>query len=150
VTWTADHPNPLASLAKPGDVAAGQQPSVLFNQSTGQYEMWFSNDTESERDSIPCSFNTVVGFWRAVSFDGITWMPNYDVRSLAYDASFGSEALGFLTGVDVVRVNGGYHAYFSAWGTEQIPDPTVYVCPDQAGGLIPAVLTFNRATYVPP
>jgi hypothetical protein len=150
ITWTADHPNPLPSLAKPGDVASGQQPSVLFNPSRNRYEMWLSNDTDVERDSIPCSFNTVVGFWRAESFDGITWTPDYATRSLTYETSFGSEALGFLTGIEVVLVDGRYHAYFSAWGTEQIPNPTVYLCPDQTGNLIPAVLTLNRATYVPP
>jgi hypothetical protein len=150
ITWTADHPNPLPSLAKPGEAASGQQPSVLFNQATSQYEMWFSNDTESERDSIPCSFNTVVGFWRAVSFDGITWTPDYEARSLTYDTIFGFEELGFLTGIDVVLVDGTYRAYFSAWGTDQIPDTNVYRCPGQTGNLIPAVLTLNRATYVPP
>jgi hypothetical protein len=150
VTWTSDHPNPLPSLAKPGDVASGQQPSVLFNPSRNRYEMWFSNDTGAERDSIPCSFNTVVGFWRAESFDGVTWTPDYAARSLTYDTGFGSEASGFLTGIEVVSVNGQYYAYYSAWGTEQIPDSDVYLCPDQTGGLISAVLSLNRAAYIPP
>ncbi len=144
--WTTSHDNPLASLAKVGEVAAGQQPSVLFNSDSVQYEMWFSNDSDTEKSTIPCSFNTVTGFWRAVSSDGINWTPDYSTRDLAYDTQFMYESLGFLTGIEVVRVDGTYQAYYSAWGTDQIPDDSVYLCPDQQGGFIPAVLTLNRAT----
>lgn len=150
VTWSASHANPLSTLAKPGEITAGQQPSVLFNSTTGQYEMWFSNDTIEERSTIPCSFNTVKGFWHAVSSDGVIWTPDYSERSLAYDAQYAYESLGFLTGVKVVLDNGTYRAYYSAWGTEQIPDNAVYLCPDQQGAFIPAVLTLNRATFISP
>jgi hypothetical protein len=150
VTWTVDHPNPLASLAKPGDVIAGYYPSVLFNPTTGQYEMWFSNDTTAENASIPCGLNAVAGFWRAFSSDGVIWVPTYTARSLTYDQRFGFEALGFLPGIDVVLVDGQYHAFYSAWGTEQNPDPSWYRCADQTGGTRPAVVTLNHATYVPP
>ena len=150
VNWSTSHANPLASLRKPGDVASGQQPSVLFNQNTNQYEMWFSNDTDTEKRSLPCSFNTVIGFWRAVSSDGVNWTPDYARRTLEYDTQQGYEALGFLTGIEVVLVAGRYQAYYTAWGTEQIPDQSVYLCPDQQNNLIPAVLTLNRASYVSP
>jgi hypothetical protein len=147
VSWSFPHSNPLSSLAKSGEVAAGQQPSVLFNPTAARYEMWFSNDSAAEKASIPCSFNTVVGFWRAVSNDGVTWTPDYSKRDFTYSTQYGYEALGFLTGVKVVLVNGTYHTYYSAWGTEQIPNPSLYLCPDQQGQLISAVLTLNRATY---
>ncbi len=150
VTWTAAHSNPLASLAKPGEVASGQQPSVLFNTATSQFEMWFSNDTAAEKATIPCSFNTVQGFWHAVSSDGINWSPDYRQRALSYDTRYGYESLGFLTGIEVVLVDGSYRAYYVAWGTQQIPDPSLYRCPDQQGGLIPAVLTLSMGTYVSP
>jgi hypothetical protein len=147
VTWTAPHANPLSTLAKSGEVAAGQQPSVLFNPTASRYEMWFSNDTDAEKATVPCSFNTAIGFWRAVSSDGVTWSPDYSKRDLSYDTRLGYESLGFLTGVEVVLYNGTYRAYYSAWGTEQIPDHTVYLCPDQQGRFVPAVLTLNRATF---
>jgi hypothetical protein len=147
VTWSTNHDNPLMSLAKPGEVAAGQQPSVLFNPDTFQYEMWFSNDSDPEKSTLPCAFNTVNGFWHAVSSDGINWAPDYSARDLTYDIQYGYESLGSLTGIEVVYANGTYQAYYSAWGTEQIPDDTIYLCPDQQGGLIPAVLTLNRATF---
>lgn len=149
ITWSAPHANPLSTLAKPGESASGQQPSVLFNSTTSQYEMWFSNDTPAEKAAIPCSFNTVMGFWRAVSNDGVTWTPDYSKRDLTYDTQYAYESLGFLTGVEVVLDNGTYRAYYSAWGTEQIPNNSIYLCPDQQGGLIPAVLTLNRATFIP-
>ena len=147
VTWNAPHSNPLSTLAKSGEVASGQQPSVLFNPTAAQYEMWFSNDSSVEKATIPCSFNTVKGFWRAVSSDGVSWIPDYSKRDLTYDTQFAYESLGFLTGVKVVLDNGTYRAYYSAWGTEQIPVNSAYLCPDQNGGFIPAVLTLNRATF---
>ncbi|HKR58165.1 MAG TPA: hypothetical protein VJS64_00425, partial [Pyrinomonadaceae bacterium] len=149
ITWSAPHANPLSTLAKPGEVAAGQQPSVLFNSATSQYEMWFSNDSAAEKATIPCSFNTMKGFWRAVSSDGVSWIPDYNKRDLSYDMQYAYESLGFLTGVEVVLDNGTYRAYYSAWGTEQIPNNSVYLCPDQQNNLIPAVLTLNRATFIP-
>lgn len=147
ITWSAPHTNPLSMLAKSGEAASGQQPSVLFNSTASRYEMWFSNDTAAEKATIPCSFNTVRGFWRAVSSDGVTWIPDYSKRDLTYDTQYAYESLGFLTGVKVVLANGTYRAYYSAWGTEQIPNNSVYLCPDQQGGLIPAVLTLNHATF---
>ena len=150
VNWSAAQDNPLASLYKAGEVAGGQQPSVLFNEGTNEYEMWFSNDSATEKNSIPCSFNTVVGFWHAISNDGVNWTPDYSRRALQYDTQYGYESLGFLTGVEVVRVAGQYLAYYVAWGNEQIPDQSLYLCPDQQGALIPSVLTLNRATYVSP
>lgn len=147
ITWSAAQANPLSTLAKFGEVTAGQQPSVLFNAIANQYEMWFSNDTAAEKATIPCSFNTVIGFWRAVSSDGVIWTPNYSKRDLTYDTQYAFESLGFLTGVKVLLDNGTYRAYYSAWGTTQIPDPDYYLCPDQQGDFISGVLTLNRASF---
>lgn len=146
VNWTATNANPLASLFKPGSISGGQQPSVLFNPATNQYEMWFSNDSDAERRSVPCSFHSVTGFWRAVSGDGVNWTPDYTRRSLEYDPGIAYESLGFLTGVAVVLDGGFYRAYYTAWGTERSPSQFAYQCPDQQGNPIPAVLTFNRAS----
>ena len=150
VIWNTNHSNPLASLFKPGDVAGGRDPSVLFNQNTNQYEMWFTNDTLTDELSIPCHFNTVIGFWHAVSNDGIQWTTDYTKYDLRYDTQYRYEALGFLRGIDVVMVSGHYQAYYSAFGTERIPDSSIYLCPDQQNNPIPAVLSLNRATYISP
>ncbi|NNG01119.1 MAG: hypothetical protein HKM93_17140 [Desulfobacteraceae bacterium] len=147
INWDTAHDNPLPSLAKSGEVAAGQQPSVLFNTISSRYEMWFSNDSAEEQATIPCSAFSVLGFWYAESSDGVNWTPDYSRRDLTYDPRRAYESLGFLTGVDVVMDNGVYHAYYTSWGTDQIPDTNFYLCPDQNGTLIPAVITLNRATF---
>jgi len=82
--------------------------------------------------------------------NGINWEPDYSSRDLTYDAQVAYESLGFLTGIEIVLVNGAYQAYYSAWGTEQIPDDTVYLCPDQQGGFISGVLSLNRAILIKP
>jgi hypothetical protein len=147
ISWINNHDNPLLSLRKPGGFAAGEQPSVIFNPDTLEYEMWFSNDTEAEKSTLPCSFNTVNGFWHATSTDGMNWIPDYNTRELTYDMQYGYESLGFLTGIEVVYVDSTYHAYYSAWGNEQNPDESIYLCPDQQGVLIPSILTLNLATF---
>ena len=147
INWSSTHDNPLSSLAKPGEVAAGQQPTVFFNAADSQFEMWFSNDTDVEKRTVPCNFNAFIGFWRATSADGINWTPDYTTRDFSYDNSLPYEELGFLTGVEVVMVNGIRHAYYSSWGTEQIPNNPAYLCPDHVGGVMPAVLTFSRISF---
>ena len=146
VVWEFPNANPLATLYKQGDVSGGVQPSVLFNTSIAKYEMWFSNDNSEDKVSIPCSFNTVKGFWKATSIDGVIWSPDYTKRSLIYSSQLGYEALGFLTGVKVILKDDAYYAYYSSWGNEQIPDKSIYLCPDQKGLLMPGVLTLNRAS----
>lgn len=150
ITWTATHSNPLASLYKSGEVAGGQQPSVVYDQSTGRFDMWFSNDTAMEAATIQCSFNTVLGFWHAASTDGVNWTADYSKRALTYDPQLAYESSGFLTGVKVISVGGKLFAYYSAFGTQQIPDPALYTCPDPQKMLQPAVLTLNRAHYIAP
>jgi hypothetical protein len=79
----------------------------------------------------------------------VSWTPDYGGYALRYDPAVAYEPLGFLTGVEVAWADGRYHLFYSAWGTEAIPDPSAYFCPDQNGGLISAVLTVNRATRYP-
>jgi len=56
-----------------------------------------------------------------------------------------------MPGVKVVQIDANtYRAYYSAWGDQQIPDPTLYACPDQQGNPMPAVVTLNMATYTRP
>jgi hypothetical protein len=146
VNWSAPHSNPLASLRKPGELGGGQQPSVLYNPNSRKFEMWFSNDSAAERSAIPCAFNTVTGFWHAVSDDGVSWTPDYSKRVITYDANHGYEALGFLTGIDVVLVGNQYVAYYAAWGNDKNPQPDLYFCPNSSGTFTTAVVTLNRAS----
>lgn len=145
VNWTFPVGNPLPSLYKPGDLAGGQQPAVLFDAALGRYEMWFKNDTPAETATIPTAFFTAFGFWRAVSTDGLTWIPDYSARDFVRDATLDYEAYGVLTGCAVVRANGVDFLFYSAWGTRGVPDPARYSVPLQSGGLVPAVITFSVA-----
>jgi hypothetical protein len=150
ITWNNTHPNPLNSLFKAGEVAGGRDPSVLFNPTTQQFDMWFSNDTKLVEDSIPCHFNTVKGFWHATSSDAVNWIPQYSQYDLEYNPIYRYEQYGFLRGIDVILVGGRFRAFYSAFGSEANPDTSIYQCPALNGTLFPAVLTLNRATYISP
>lgn len=150
ITWSATHDNPLSSLFKPSELAGGRDPSILYNQTTLQFELWFTNDSKAAQDSLPCQFNTVKGFWHAVSTDGILWIPNYSRYDLEYNPLYRTEQYGFLRGIAVILVGGRLRAFYSAFGAEANPDPNIYLCPDLQGKVFPATLTLNRATYIPP
>jgi len=150
ISWTFPHDNPLPSLRKPGELGSGQQPSVIYNSVTNQYDMWLTNDTLEQSQAVPCNAFQANGFWHAVSSDGVSWTPDYIQQDFTWQPTNAYESLGLLTGVDVIKVNGTLHAFYAAWGNEQIPDPTIYVCPDQAGNLIPAIITINSAVFVTP
>jgi hypothetical protein len=149
-TWTAPHPNPLASLFKPGDSGGGQQPSVLYDAAHARFEMWFTNDSAADAALIPVPAFTAYGFWHAVSNDGVSWTPDYSARDFAWEPANDYESLGLLTGVAVVRDGGVDRAFFSAWGTHAIPDPGIYVAPLRVGGTTPAVITLSVATRPAP
>ncbi len=144
-TWTVPHANPLASLYRPGDPAGGAQPSVLFDPAFNRFEMWFTNDRETETAALPTRFFTCTGFWHATSPDGITWTPDYTTRALTYHPTLATETYGVLTGVTVARHDGHDWMFYAAWGTDGIPDPSEYLVPLQNGTLTPAVISISLA-----
>ena len=143
--WTLPTANPLASLFRPGDVAGGQQPAVVHDAVRGRYEMWFKNDTPAESASIPTAFFTALGFWRAVSADGITWTPDYSARDFVWRGELDYERYGLLTGAAVVRRGDVDLFYYCAWGDRSVPDPLLYTVPLQSGGSVPAVTSWSLA-----
>lgn len=145
LSWTTPTGNPLASLYKPGDVAGGEQPAVVYDAARHRYEMWFKNDTAAERSQLPTTFFTAHGFWRALSTDGKHWTVDYTARDFGWRPELDYEQYGLLTGCSVVRRGNSDLLYYSAWGTRGIPDPARYQVPLQAGGTAPAVITFAVA-----
>jgi len=109
--------------------------------------MWLTNDTALESTLMPCNAFQAYGFFKAISNDGVSWTADYTARDVTWMPSFAYEANGLFTGVEVVRVNGEYRAYYSSWSNNNIPDPNIYLCPDQNGGFIPAISTLNLATW---
>jgi len=85
--WTFPAANPLASLYKPGELAGGEQPAVLYDTGKARFEMWYKNDTAAERLLIPTDWFTAYGFWHATSADGIAWTPDYARRDFSWEGS---------------------------------------------------------------
>lgn len=145
VAWTMPTTNPLASLHKPGDLGGGEQPAVLYDASRNRYTMWFKNDSSAERALLPTTYFTATGFWRAISTDGRQWSVDYSQRDFQWRPELDYEQYGLLTGCAVVRRDSTDLLFYSAWGTRGIPDPARYQVPLQAGGTVPAVITFGLA-----
>jgi len=143
VHWTPAELNPLPSLRRPGEVAAGQQPSVLYNPRTRLYEMWFTNDREADEQRTPATLFQAFGYWHATSPDGIHWAPEYgDEPDFRWDAAEASERWGLLTGVHVLLHGGHYMMYYSAWSTVDVPP--LFLIPTRRG-LVDGVTALNLA-----
>lgn len=119
-TWTPAAGNPLTSLWR-ANVAVGWQPSVVWNTDSNQYEMWFTGDTDAENQALGCRDAGAMGFFKAVSSDGLTWTPDYTRRDFEGDRSNLEEACNLITGVEVVRRPGRYYLYYSSYGTKNFP-----------------------------
>lgn len=144
IHWTPAAVNPLPSLRRPGEIAAGAQPSVLFNPRTGLYEMWFTNDREIDRERIPATLFQAFGFWHATSPDGIHWTPEYGGEpDFRWNPAEPSERWGLLTGVHVLLHDGRYMMYYSGWSTVDVPP--LFVIPTRRG-TVDGVTALNLAT----
>lgn len=119
---------------------------MIFDAARNRFEMWFTNDTTAENLSITATSFTSLGFWHAVSPDGIAWTANYANRDLQWNPGSDYESLGTITGADVIRVGATDRIYYSSWGTRANPDPTIYLCPTQGGGLVPGVFILSMAS----
>ncbi len=148
IHWTPAAVNPLPSLRRPGEVAAGQQPSVLYNPQTRLYEMWFTNDREIDQERTPATLFQAFGYWHATSSDGIHWVPEYgDEPDFRWDPSHASERWGLLTGVHVLLHGGRYMMYYSGWSAVDVP--SLFLTPTRRG-LVDGVTALNLATRPAP
>ena len=144
IHWTPSAANPLPTLRRPGEIASGQQPSVLWNPRLSRYEMWFTSDREQDTARVPATFFQAFGFWHATSPDGIEWTPEYgDEPDFRWDPVFPSERWGLLTGVDVLLHEGEFRLYYSGWSS--VETPPLFWLPTQVG-LVNGVTAFGLAT----
>jgi hypothetical protein len=144
VHWVASPDNPVPGLRNAQN-AGGQQPSVAWNPIRDRFEMWFTSDSDAEQEGIPSTFNPALGFWRAVSADGVIWTVNYGAPRDVYwrpDSPF--EESGLLTGADVVIVGGVRHLFYTGWGSVGVPDGFLVPVRDRRG-YVPAVLSLIHA-----
>lgn len=100
--WTPSRKNPLRSLIRDNPPTAGFQPSVLWNQAKGRFEMWFSNDRKDELEPVPAKEHTVLGYRYASSTNGEDWTNFFQQgRDFSWDKNSPFEELGLITGVGV-------------------------------------------------
>jgi len=143
IHWTPAAVNPLPSLRRPGEVAAGQQPSVLYNPRTNLYEMWFTNDRERDQERTPATLFQAFGYWHATSPDGIQWTPEYgEEPDFRWDPVYPSERWGLLTGVHVLLHEGRYMMYYSGWSAVDVPP--LFLVPTRRG-LVDGVTALDLA-----
>jgi len=144
IHWTPAPVNPLPTLRRPGEVVAGQQPSVLFNPQTRWYEMWFTNDRQIDQERTPATLFQAFGYWHATSPDGIHWTPEYgEEPDFRWDPAHASERWGLLTGVHVLLHDGRYMMYYSGWSSVEVPP--LFLTPTRRG-LVDGVTALNLAT----
>ena len=144
IHWISSPGDPIPSLRNAGN-AGGQQPSVAWNPILKRWEMWFTSDSEDERETIPSTFNPALGFWMAVSADGETWEVDYSAPRDAYwRPDSPDEEFGLLTGAEVVIVDGVRHLFYTGWGGVNVPDGFLVPLRDRRG-YAPAVLSLLHA-----
>lgn len=148
IHWTPDTENPVPALLG-SNGTGGQQPSVVYNPRSCQYEMWFTMDSDEEKEDVPCTFFPAVGFWHATSPDAVAWTINTVKRDVTWDGSRATEQYGIMTGVEATVAEGELRLYYSAFGTEQIPAGFVLPVQDAVSGdveYVPAVIELSVAS----
>jgi hypothetical protein len=144
IHWIPSPGNPVPSLRNVQN-AGGQQPSVSWNSVRVRWEMWFTSDTDDEKEGIPSTFNPALGFWMAASADGITWAVDYGAaRDVYWRPDSPYEEYGLLTGAEVAIVDGVRHLFYTGWGGVNVPDGFLVPVRDRRG-FVPAVLSLIQA-----
>ncbi|MGB7540256.1 MAG: hypothetical protein WBM17_17070 [Anaerolineales bacterium] len=144
IHWIPSPGNPIPGLCN-SENAGGQQPSVAWNSVRERFEMWFTSDSDNEKEGIPSTFNPALGFWMATSTDGITWTADYGAaRDVFWRPDSPEEEYGLLTGAEVVIVDGIRHLFYTGWGSVNVPEG--FLVPVRGRrGYVPAVLSLFHA-----
>ncbi len=124
VSWRASRKNPLPSLMRERPIIPSTQPSVVWNERKGSFEMWYSNDRTVELDDVPENAREFAasGYWYASSKDGDEWRTLYATgRDFRWDRRYAPERYGLVSGVEVVLRQGEYRMYYNALGAAKVP-----------------------------
>lgn len=122
IHWTAALNNPIPALI------GGGQPTILADGN--QLTMYFGQDSDADRATIPSALFSTLGFWRATSPDGTTWTrASSTTRDFTWLPTNTAEDLGLLNGAAVARgPDNLVRLYYSGWGTRvRPPSSCVYV-----------------------
>lgn len=127
INW--DHKGSLMSLLNEHTVGVvAQQPTVIFNDISGLYEIWVVIDDPAYHSyGIPGL--AVGGYYHATSKDGVNWTysskTNYD---FLWNKNLISENTGLANGPDVVFHNGFYYLFYTSFTTQNIlPNSYPYI-----------------------
>jgi hypothetical protein len=140
---------PVRSLLRMSAVttSGGGQPSVIYDETHCNWEMWLTSEATGEHENQPVAFNNMTGVWHADSKDGINWHINYAfARDLTWSAAEAGEPLGLLTGADVAQNGNGRLMLYVGFDDQMVPEN--FFLPDHSGspGFRPGVMVLNVAT----
>lgn len=124
VSWHGSRKNPLPSLMRERPIIPSTQPSVVWNQQRGLFEIWYSNDRAVELAQFPQDAREFAasGYWYASSKDGEEWLTLHGAgRDFRWDRTSDAERYGLVTGVEVVLRQGEYRMYYTALGVTKVP-----------------------------
>ncbi len=113
VHWTMTPTNP---------VIVGAATPAVYDDGTS-YELWFHNDSNADKATIPSVLYPTLGVWHVTSTDGVTWTAPGATRDFMWDSQLTYETYGQLPGVAIARdPSGPLRMYYSAWGSVPAPD----------------------------
>ena len=140
---------PVRSLLRMSAVltSGGAQPSVIYDATHCNWEMWLTSDAPGEHDNQPVAFNNMAGVWHADSKDGVNWHLDYlFARELTWTQTEAGEPLGLLTGADVAQNGNGRLMLYVGFDDQMVP-PNFFL-PDHSvtPGFRPGVMVLNVAT----
>ena len=127
VHWTATAGNPIPALI------GGGQPTLLVDG--GALTMYFGQDSDEDRATIPSALFPTLGFWKATSPDGVSWTrSSTSTRDFTWLASDLGEDLGLINGPEVARgPDGLVRLYYSGFGTRSQPAGSCVYVFDRSG-----------------
>jgi hypothetical protein len=110
INWEPSANNPIQSLKRMNEDFAAQ-PSVLYDENSGLYEMWFNADYPNELNEV--GMNGSNGFWYATSMDGIEWTVKREKgRDFLFSSNLKYEKHGITVGCSVLQNDGNYHMFY--------------------------------------
>lgn len=135
IHWVPQPANP--------QVVGGVGPSLVKIPDTNEYTLFYAQDTDADKASVPSVFNPYLGVWRRTSTDLSTWSDAGPARDFTWDGSQKTEVYGLIAVGDMAYRDGVFRYYYPGWSAEDVPEG--FVCPLQDGTYPPAVIVLDLA-----
>lgn len=141
--WTVEAA-PVQSLLRMTSqpTSGGGQPTVIYDESHCRWEMWLSNDLQS--DNTGPIMGATAGYWHATSTNATSWSITYSqMRDVVIDSTQNGEHLGLRAGADVASKTGGRYMLYTGFDNMNVPNGSTL---PTASGTTSGVTTLNLAT----